>query len=118
MDLLQANPDVDVLFAANDYMIMGAALAAKALGRRDLTLLGNDGDTAALEQVSSGSISATVNTTPFVMGQMVLSVTLDALNNKFAGGFVETPTTIVDKISVLPFLQDPDSLYPKPSKKY
>ena len=39
MDLLQANPDVDIVFAANDYMIMGAALAAKSLGRQ-LKLLG------------------------------------------------------------------------------
>ena len=117
MDLLQANPDVDVLFAANDYMIMGAGQAAKALGRK-LTLLGNDGDTAALEQIAEGQITATVNTTPFVMGQIALTVTMDALNGKFAGGFVETPTTIVDKDNVMPALQNPDVLYPKPSKAY
>jgi len=117
MDLLQANPDVDVLFAANDYMIMGAAQAAKALGRK-LTLLGNDGDTAALEQIAEGPITATVNTTPFVMGQVALAVTMDALNGKFAGGFVETPTTIVDKDNVVEALRKPDVLYPKPSKAY
>jgi ribose transport system substrate-binding protein len=117
MDLLQANPDVEVLFAANDYMIMGAAQAAKALGRK-LTLLGNDGDTAALEQIAEGQITATVNTTPFVMGQVALAVTMDALNGKFAGGFVETPTTIVDKDNVLEVLKKPDLLYPKPSKTY
>ena len=27
---------------------------------------------------------------------------MDALNGKFAGGFVETPTTIVDKDNVMP----------------
>ncbi|MDJ1007568.1 MAG: sugar ABC transporter substrate-binding protein [Paracoccaceae bacterium] len=118
MDLLQANPDIDVLFAANDYMIMGAALASKALGKSDLVLLGNDGDTAALEEISAGSVSATVNTSPFIMGQIALDVTLDALNGDFAGGFVETPTTIVDADNVLPVLQDADSLYPKPSKTY
>jgi len=32
MDLLQAHPEIELIFAANDYMIMGAALAAKALG--------------------------------------------------------------------------------------
>lgn len=117
MDLLQANPDVEVLFAANDYMIMGAAQAAKALGRQ-LTLLGNDGDTAALEQIADGQITATVNTTPFVMGQIALTVTMDALNGKFGGGFVETPTTIVDKDNVLEALRNPDVLYPKPSKSY
>jgi ribose transport system substrate-binding protein len=117
MDLLQANPDVEVLFAANDYMIMGAAQAAKALGRK-LTLLGNDGDTAALEQIAEGQITATVNTTPFVMGQIAFTVTMDALNGKFPGGFVETPTTIVDKDNVMPVLQNADALYPKPSKAY
>jgi ribose transport system substrate-binding protein len=117
MDLLQANPDVEVLFAANDYMIMGAAQAAKALGRK-LMLLGNDGDTAALEQIVEGQITATVNTTPFVMGQVVLTVTMDALDGKFKGGFVETPTSIIDKDNVLPILQKPELLYPKPSKTY
>ncbi len=104
MDLLQANPDVDTLFAANDYMIMGAALAAKALGRT-VTLLGNDGDSAALEQIRDGSITATVNTTPTVMGEIAFQVTMDAINGKFAGGFVETPTTIVDKDNVKDFIK-------------
>lgn len=118
MDMLQANPDIDAIFAANDYMIMGAALAAKALGKSDLILLGNDGDTAALEEVAGGSVTATVNTSPFVMGQIALQVTVDALNGDFPGGFVETPTAVVDADSVMPVLKDPDSLYPKPSKSY
>lgn len=117
MDLLQAHPQIDTVFAANDYMIMGTALAAKALGRK-LTLLGNDGDTAALEQIADGTVTATVNTTPFVMGEIALAVTMDALNGKFAGGFVETPTTIVDKSNVSEFLKATDKLYPKPSKSY
>jgi ribose transport system substrate-binding protein len=118
MDLLQANPDVNVVFAANDYMIMGAALAAKSLGRSGMILLGNDGDTAALEEIRAGTITATVNTTPFVMGEIAFQVTLDALKGKFPGGFVETPTQIVDKDNVTPFLQAVDKLYPKPSKSY
>lgn len=118
MDLLQAHPDIDVVFAANDYMIMGAALAAKALGKTDLMLLGNDGDTAALEEIHAGSVTATVNTTPFVMGEIAFAVTMDTLKGEFAGGFVETPTQIVDSDTVLPVLQDADSLYPKPSQDY
>jgi ribose transport system substrate-binding protein len=119
MDLLQAHPDINVVFAANDYMIMGVAQAAKALGKTDLVLLGNDGDTGAgLEPIAAGDVTATVNTTPFVMGQIALQATLDVLNGKFKGGFVETPTTIVDKDSVIPVLQDEASLYPKPSKAY
>ncbi len=52
------------------------------------------------------------------MGQIALQVALDALDGKFQGGFVETPTEIVDKDNVLPVLQQPDKLYPKPSASY
>ncbi|NQU56117.1 MAG: sugar ABC transporter substrate-binding protein, partial [Rhodospirillales bacterium] len=118
MDMLQAHGDVDVIFAANDYMIMGVALAAKALGKNKLLLLGNDGDTAALEEINKGSITATVDTTPFIMGQIALQVALDSLGGKFKGGFIETPTRIVDTSSALAVLKGPEKLYPKPSKKY
>jgi len=117
MDILTAHPDINVLFAANDYMIMGAGVAAKSLGR-EVMLLGNDGDTAALEEIAGGTVTATVNTTPFIMGQIALNVTLDTLAGTFPGGFVETPTTIVDSSNVLPVLQAPDKLFPQPSKSY
>ena len=97
---------------------MGTAMASKALGKDNLLLLGNDGDTAGLEAINDGSVTATVDTTPFVMGQIALQVVLDIFNQKFQGGFVETPTTIVDKSNVREVLQQPEKLYPKPSKNY
>lgn len=118
MDLLQAHPDLNGIFAANDYMAIGASLAAKSLGKADLVILGNDGDTTGLEDIYKGDITATVNTSPYTMGQTALLVVLDALTGNFKGGFVETPTTIVDKSNVLAVLQHPESLYPKPGQKY
>ena len=118
MDILQAHPEIDLLFAANDYMIMGSAMASKALGRKDLILLGNDGDTAGLEAIYEGRITGTVDTTPFIMGQIALQVVLDIFNKSFDGGFVETPTVIRDKANILEALQHPEKLYPKPSKQY
>ena len=118
MDMLQAHPDIDLIFAANDYMIMGAEKAANSLDREDLILLGNDGDTAALEEIHAGSVTATVNTTPYVMGRIVLQVALDGLHGNFEGGYVETPTVIVDQDNVLEYLREPGKLYPKPSKEY
>ncbi|MBX6320763.1 MAG: sugar ABC transporter substrate-binding protein [Rhodospirillaceae bacterium] len=119
MDMLQAHPEIQLIFAANDYEIMGAAQAAKALGRKDLLLFGNDGDTGAgLEQIAAGNITATVNTSPYVMGQIALQVAVDVLDNKYPGGWVETPTEIVDKDNVLDILRHPEMLYPKPSKAY
>ena len=119
MDMLQAHPEIKMIFAANDYEIMGAAQAAKALHRNDLLLFGNDGDTGAgLEPIAAGDVTATVDTTPFVMGQIALAVTADVLDNKYPGGWVETPTRIVDKNNVVDVLRHPERLYPKPSKQY
>lgn len=117
MDMLQAHPDIDVVFAANDYMIMGAQRAAESLGRR-LIMLGNDGDTAALEEIAAGTITATVNTTPFQMGRISLQVALDGLYGEFSGGYVETPTVIVDESNVREYLRDASKLFPKPSRSY
>lgn len=118
MDMLQAHPEIDMIFAANDYMIMGAEKAASALNMDDLVLLGNDGDTAALEEIHADNVTATVNTTPYVMGQIVLQVALDGLYGNFDGGFVETPTVIVDQDNAVEYLQEPGKLFPKPSKEY
>ena len=118
MDMLQAHPDIQLIFAANDYEIMGVQKAASALGKNNIILLGNDGDTACLEEINAGNVTATVNTTPFVMGRIALQVALDGLHGNFKGGFVETPTVIADKSNAIGFLQKPENLFPKPSKPY
>ncbi|RLK07876.1 MULTISPECIES: sugar ABC transporter substrate-binding protein [Ruegeria] len=118
MDILQSNPDLDMIFAANDYMIIGASFAAKALGRSDIVLLGNDGDTSGLEEIAAGNITATVNTSPFLMGKAAMHATIDALNGSYPGGWIETPTSIEDKDGAISVLQEPEKLFPQPSKEY
>lgn len=118
-DMLQAHPDIQLIFAANDYEIFGAAKAAAGLKKTGLILLGNDGDTGAgLEPIATGEVTATVNTTPFEMGRQTMQVTMDCLTGKFRGGYVETPTVIVHRGNVRSFLCHPERLYPKPAKAY
>ena len=118
MDLLQAHPEINVVVTGNDYISIGAATAAKALGREDVLNFGNDGDTAGLEEILAGKWTATVNTTPFVMGQVALQVALDCLNKVYPGGWTETPVTIVNDSNATDFLCKPENLDPKPSKEY
>ncbi|WP_114391336.1 sugar ABC transporter substrate-binding protein [Notoacmeibacter marinus] len=118
MDILQSHPDLDMIFAANDYMIIGASYAAKALGRSDIVLLGNDGDTSGLEEIATGNVTATVNTSPFLMGKAAMHATLDALEGTYPGGWIETPTSIEDKDGAIAVLQEPEKLFPQPSKEY
>ena len=118
MDILQAHPDLDMIFAANDYMIIGASYAAKALGRSDIVLLGNDGDTSGLEEIAAGNVTATVNTSPFLMGRAAMHATIDALQGSDPGGWIETPTSIEDKDGAIAVLQEPEKLFPQPSREY
>jgi ribose transport system substrate-binding protein len=118
MDMLQAHPEINLVVCANDYIAIGAAKAAEALGRNDILIFGNDGDTTGMEDIAAGRWTATQNTTPFIMGKVALQVALDVLNGGFPGGWVETPSITTDKNNVLSFLCHPEALDPKPSKEY
>jgi ribose transport system substrate-binding protein len=118
MDMLQAHPEINLVVCANDYIAIGAATAAEALGRKDVLIFGNDGDTTGMEEIAAGKWTATQNTTPFIMGKVALQVALDVLNGVFPGGWVETPSITTDKNNVLSFLCHPETLDPKPSKTY
>ena len=118
-DMLQAHPEIDMIFTANDYMSEGALQAAKALHRDNITILGSDGDTRALELINQGTqYKATMNTVPVQQGQTAMKVMKDCLNHKFKGFFVETPGDLVTKDNVLEVLKDYDQLWPKPSHRY
>ena len=118
MDMLQAHPEINLVVTANDYIAIGAAKAAEALGRKDILIFGNDGDTTGMEEIAAGRWTATQNTTPFIMGKVALQVALDVLDGAFPGGWVETPSITTDKNNVLSFLCHPEALDPKPSKEY
>jgi len=100
MDLLQAHPEVTLVVTANDYIALGAAAAAEALGRSDVIIAGNDGDPAGLEAIAQGRITSTVNTQPVEMGKVALQVTVDCLAGTYPGGWTETPTVVVDQANV------------------
>lgn len=118
MDLLQANPEIEIVVAANDYIAIGAARAAQALGRDDVLIFGNDGDTTGLEDIAAGRVTATVNTTPYVMGQIALEATLDCLDGGYPGGWVETPTVVVNESNVMEYICQPDTLFPPLAGEY
>jgi ribose transport system substrate-binding protein len=119
MDMLQAHPEITMVMTANDYMSIGANAAARALGRDDVIILGNDGDTQGLEEIHAGDWEATVMTFPFDMGEQTMQVTHDCLQGQEIDEFFhEIPTEIVDQDNAIEFLQQPERLYPPPSQEY
>ena len=118
MDMLQAHPEINMIYCANDQEAMGLLQACKALGREDVVIIGNDGNTEALESIYDGDIYSTVNTVPYEMGLYCCQAAVDVLCGEFKGGFVETPCYVTTQDDVLTFLQMPERLNPAPSKEY
>ncbi|XUY28685.1 sugar ABC transporter substrate-binding protein [Agrobacterium sp. rho-8.1] len=69
-NMLQANPDVSIVFAQADGLALGAAQAIKvAKPTQTITLGGFDGDTAALEALKNGVFDVTATQQTQKMGR-------------------------------------------------
>lgn len=70
-DILQANPELDAIFAQNDEMALGAVEAADALGSlEDLVIVGFDATDDALAAVQDGRMDGTVAQQPSEIGRI------------------------------------------------
>jgi ribose transport system substrate-binding protein len=119
LDMLQAHPDIDMIFAANDFMAEGAYQAAKTLHRNNLVIFGSDGDTHAFELIfRKTQYRATMNTVPVVQGQVAMRVMHACLAHTFKGFYVETAGNLVTRGNVCPVLKNYGLLWPKPSHRY
>jgi ribose transport system substrate-binding protein len=90
-NILQAHPDINGVYAANDEMAMGvlAALKSRSLDGK-VVLVGNDGISDALAAVAAGTMYATNAESPFALGQKVADLAADVIGGKS----VEKNTTL------------------------
>ena len=69
-DILQAQPKIDGVYAANDEMALGALAAIEAAGRLDeITLIGCDAVDPALAAIKSKKLEATIAEPPVFLGK-------------------------------------------------
>ncbi len=82
-NILQANSEIDGIYAANDEMAMGALEAVEAAGRlEEITLIGCDAIDPALEKIREGKMEATIAEPPFFLGKSAVFTALDILEGK------------------------------------
>lgn len=69
-NLLQAHPDIDVVFACNDMMALGALEAIAAAGRTGrIRVLGFDAIEEARRAIQAGTLEASIAQFPYEMGR-------------------------------------------------
>jgi ribose transport system substrate-binding protein len=76
-DILQANPKIDGVYAANDEMALGALAAIEAAGRlNEITLIGCDAVDPAIEAIKGGKLEATIAEPPVFLGKEAVKTAL------------------------------------------
>lgn len=96
MQMLQSQPSINMIFCANDHEAVGVARAIEELGLRNIMLLGNDGDSDALQNILKGKMTATVGTNSYELGSVAAQVIQRGLEGNLQNGFIETQTQVVD----------------------
>ncbi len=81
-NILQANPELDALFASNDLMALGAVNAAEAAGRPEIKIVSIDKIPDAIDAVKQDRILATISQAPDDMAYIGVEKMLDYLDGK------------------------------------
>jgi ribose transport system substrate-binding protein len=95
-NILQAEPRIDGIFAANDPMATGALLAAKNAGRlKGMTVVGFNGDSDALKAIKDGDLAATIAQSPYKMGMTAVQMAVKLAKSEKVDKRVPVPVELV-----------------------
>ncbi|MFK4100525.1 sugar ABC transporter substrate-binding protein [Streptomyces sp. NPDC019531] len=93
-NMIQAQPDLDYAFVANEEMAFAVRKAFDAAGAKDVKIVTANGTDEGLAAVKSGQFSATVANSAMTIGQTAVKNTIGLLNKD----------TTVDKIANIPLV--------------
>ncbi|MBM3116818.1 ribose ABC transporter substrate-binding protein RbsB [Jeongeupia naejangsanensis] len=96
-NILQGNKDVKGLFAQNDEMALGALQAIQAAGLKDVVVVGFDATTDAIAAVKAGTLAATVQQKPDLMGKMAVDTAKQLIDGKQVPKSIPVPLNLVTK---------------------
>ena len=106
MDMLQAHPEINVIYGLSDEMALGAVQACKQLNREDIICVGLDGNPNAMESVKAGELDATLDCGPVAIGANAVMAVIEAIDGvERTEKVIEAETTVVDITLVDEFLK-------------
>jgi ribose transport system substrate-binding protein len=100
-NLLQAHPDVDGVYAANDEMAMGVISALKASNLTGkVKVVGNDGIADAITAIRNGQMYSTNAESPYALGQEVMKLAVAVAEGNTYDADTVLQGTLVDQAGV------------------
>lgn len=95
-NMLQANPDIEAVFAQNDEMALGAIEAIEAAGLADaIQVVGFDGTEDGIKAVEAGTLSATVAQQPEEMGRLAMQAAYDYFAGETVPEYIASPLELI-----------------------
>lgn len=95
-NIIQGNKDIQVVFAHNDEMALGAAKAIRS-SNIDAVVIGFDGGDDALDAIESGEMQATVAQQPDLIGELGIQIAQKIDNNQTVEKEIAADLKIVSK---------------------
>jgi ribose transport system substrate-binding protein len=102
-NMLQANPGITGLFAANDEMALGGIKALGAKAGKQVKVIGFDGTPDGLKAVQSGTLNADVAQQPKLLGQLAVQDAVKAAKGTTIESTVAVPVKVATKENVAQF---------------
>ena len=93
-NILQANADVQGVFAHNDEMALGAV---EAVGNKEVVIVGFDATDDAVKAVKDGKMAATVAQKPELMGQTAVKTAVSLLAGESVESVIPVEVELVTK---------------------
>jgi len=106
-DQLIANPDINLVLCMNDDTAIGALNAIEAAGKEGITIIGFNGDKAALELIAAGNkaLIASVAQQPELMGYQSVMTAVSALKGEAVDVNQPVATVVIDATNVSEYLK-------------
>ena len=99
--IIQQHPDIAGFYANNDTMALGIAEAVNAAELNgQVMVIGTDGIEAAYDAIRAGDLTATVDSYPYITGQVAVDVALRILGGQEVPRAVYTPQALITSENV------------------
>ena len=93
-NMLQANGDIQAVFAANDEMALGAVEAISGAGK-DILVVGFDATDDAVEAIKAGRMAATIAQQPALIGETAIENAVKLINGETIEKSIPVEVTLV-----------------------
>lgn len=95
-NMLQANGDIQAVFAANDEMALGAVEAISGAGK-DILVVGFDATDDAIEAIKAGRMGATIAQQPELIGSTAIENALKLIKGESIPKSIPVEVTLITK---------------------